>query len=114
MEVYKLYWVGQGKIKPGKNAEATKWWKEKAAPNILSFSWTKSLKCYAGQFGLGGEYTIQIWQEIESYGSFDEMDKFWFEDSDKAKKTTEIMKEGQDYFVWGPSTLMGDWPESGF
>jgi hypothetical protein len=114
MEVYKLYWVGQAKIKPGKSAEATKWWKEKAEPNILSDPWTKSLRCYAVQFGLGGEYTIEIWQELESYAAFDEIDKFWEEGSDATKERIEISKEGTEYIEWGPSRLMGDWPESSF
>ena len=114
MDLYKLYWVGQGKIRPGKFSEAIQWWTEKAAPDILSDPWTKSLKCYASQFGLGGEYTIEIWQEIESYGSFDEMDEFWVKESDASKKKLEIMKEGNEYFEWGPSRLMGDWPESSY
>ena len=114
MEKYKLYWVGQGKVKTGKYIEAIKWWKEKAAPDILADPWTKSLKCFAGQFGLGGEYTIEIWQEIESYAAFDKMDKFWEEDSDSANKKLEIMKEGNEFFDWGPSRLMGDWPESSY
>jgi hypothetical protein len=112
MKKYKLYWVGQGKIRPGKYDEAQKWWVEKAAPNIVADPWTKSLSCYAVQFGLGGEYSIEIWHEIESYGSFDVIDNFWFEGSEAAKKKLEIMQEGQEYFEWGPSKLMGDWPES--
>jgi len=35
MEVYRLFLVGQAKIKNGKFAEATKWWKEKGVPDIL-------------------------------------------------------------------------------
>ena len=94
MEAYKLYWVTQAKIKPGKNKEAIKWWKEKAEPNILADPWTKSLRWYAVQFGLGGEYSIEIWQEVGSYAAFDEIDKFWEEGSDAAKKRIETGKEG--------------------
>ena len=114
MGTYKIYWVGQMKIKPGKFAEALRWWKEKGEPDIKSNAWTKSLKCYGVQFGFGGEYTIEIWQEIESYAAFDEIDKFWEEGSDATKKKTELWKEGNEYFEWGPSRLMGDWPESSF
>ena len=74
MEAYKLYLVGTAKIKPGKFVEATKWWQEKGIPNILSRPYTKSLRCYASQFGLGGEYDIEIWQEIENYAAMDVMD----------------------------------------
>ena len=112
MQAYKLYWVGQAKIKPGKFAEAIKWWKEKAEPDILADPWTKSLRCYAVQFGLGGEYTIEFWQEIGSYGDFDKIDKFWEEGSKRTKEKIEISQEGNEYFEWGPSRLMGDWPES--
>ncbi len=62
MEKYKLYWVGQAKVQSGKLGEATNWWREKGAPNLLADPWTKSLKCFASQFGLGGEYTIEVWQ----------------------------------------------------
>lgn len=112
MEAYKLYWVSLAKIKPGKFAEAAKWWREKAAPDIRSDPWCKSLRCYAVQFGLGGEYSIEIWNEISSYADFDAIDQFWMEASDKVKQKLAISKEGIEYFEWGPSRLMGDWPES--
>jgi hypothetical protein len=51
MEVYRLFLVGHAKIKSRKFDEATKWWKEKGIPDILSRPYIKSLKCYAGQFG---------------------------------------------------------------
>jgi len=57
---------------------------------------------------------MEIWTELESYASFDEMDKFWEEDSDDAKKFGKVWKEANDYFEWGPTRLMGDWPESSF
>lgn len=113
MEPYKLYWVGQAKIKPGKYTEANKWWREKGAPDILSDPWTVSLRCYAAQFGLGGEYAIEIWQEIENYAAFDRMDKEIFDNPEKIHEKREIWKEARDYFEWGPNRLMGDWPESG-
>lgn len=112
MEAYKLYWVGRAKVKPGKYSEAVKWWREKGVPDILADPWTKSLKCYASQFGLGGEYTIEIWQEIESYGSFDQIDTDILENPDKYKKKQAMWDEANEYFEWGPNRLMGDWPES--
>jgi hypothetical protein len=112
MEVYRLFLVGQAKIKSGKFAEATKWWKEKGIPDILSRPYTKSLKCYARQFGLGGEYDIEIWQEIENYAAMDQMDTWILEDPERAKKASELWKEADELFEWGPNRLMGDWPES--
>jgi hypothetical protein len=112
MEAYKLYIVGTANVKPGKFEEATKWWKEKGAPDMLSRPWTKSLKCYAGQFGLGGEYTIEIWQEIENYAVFDQIDSYIIEDPKRDAEFRKIWAEADDYFEWGPNRLMGDWPES--
>jgi len=112
MADYKLFMVGTVKIRPGKFVEATKWWKEKGLPDLRTRPWTKSIKCYAGQFGLAGEYDIEIWQEIENYAVMDSMDKWIEEDPKRAEKTRDIWKEGNDYFEWGPTKLMGDWPES--
>lgn len=114
MEAYRLYWVTAGKVKPGKSTEATRWWAEKAAPDIRSDPWTKSLNAYAVQFGLGGEYTIEIWQEIENYAAFDAMDQSFIGDQGEALKKLELWEEGQQFFDWGPSRLMGDWPQSSF
>lgn len=115
MEPYKLYWVGLGKIKTGKSAEATKWWREKGAPDILSEPWTKSLRCFGRQFGLGaGEYSIEIWQEIDSYAAFDKMDKMFMDNPGASKEKKALWDEADEFFEWGPTRLMGDWPESGF
>ena len=112
MEAYKLYLVGTAKIKPGKFVEATQWWQEKGMPDILSRPYTKSLRCYAGQFGLGGDHDIEIWQEIENYAAMDVMDAWIIDDPERAAKTREYWEEAQELFEWGPSRLMGDWPES--
>jgi hypothetical protein len=109
---YKLYMVGSAKIKSGKFEEATKWWKHKGLPDIRSRPWVKSIKCYAGQFGLAGEYDIEIWEEIEDYAAMDAMDKWIEEDPKRAEKNRELWKEGNELFEWGPTRLMGDWPES--
>ena len=112
MEAYKLYLVGTAKIKPGKFVEATKWWQEKGIPDILSRPYTKSLRCYAGQFGLSGQYDIEVWQEIENYAAMDAMDAWTIEDPERAAKNIEYWQEANELFEWGPSRLMGDWPES--
>ena len=112
MEAYKLYLVGSAKIKQGKFEEATKWWKEKGVPDILSRPWTKSLKCYASQFGLGGEYTIEVWQELENYATLDQMDAWIIKDPKRDAEIRKIWQEADELFEWGPNRLMGDWPES--
>lgn len=114
MSAYRLYWVMNGKIKPGKYEEAAKWWRERGAPDMLSEPWTVSLHVYAGQFGLSGDHDIEVWQEIKDYAAFDRIDKWWFEDDPTgAKKKQDLWRESNEYFEWGPARLMGDWPESG-
>jgi hypothetical protein len=112
MADYKLFMVSTFKIKPGKGVEATKFWREKGLPDIRSRPWVKSLRCYAGQFGLAGEYQIEVWEEIENYAAMDAMDTWIEEDPKRMMKLIEMWKEGNDYFEPGPSRLMGDWPES--
>jgi hypothetical protein len=112
MEAYRIFYVSEAKVKPGKFKEAVKFWNEKLAPDLREDPWTKSLNSYAVQFGLGGEYTLQIWQEVASYSTFDDMDKAWLEDQDFSKRKLGVWEESQKYFDWGPSKIMGDWPES--
>ena len=109
---YKLYMVSTMKVRPGKFAEATRWWKEKGLPDARSRPWVKSLKCYAAQFGLAGEYGLEVWEEIENYAAMDVMDNWIEEDPKRAEKERELWKEGNEFFEWGPTRLMGDWPES--
>jgi hypothetical protein len=112
MEAYRLYYVMSAKFKYGKGEEATRWWREKGAPDLLSDPWTKSLKAYAAQFSLAGKHDFEVWQEIEDYAALDRMDEWWAEDPVRAKKKEDLWKESAEYFEWGPSRLMGDFPES--
>ena len=112
MTEYKLFMVGTAKIKAGKGPEATRWWREKGLPDIRSRPWAKSAKSYAVQFGLGGEYEIETWVEIEDYAAMDVMDDWVIEDPERAEKNRNMWKEAAEYFEWGPRRLMGDWPES--
>jgi hypothetical protein len=112
MAEYKLFMVHTSKIKSGKFVEATKWWGEKGLPDIRSRPWAKSVKSYSVQWGLGGEYSIETWTEIEDYAAMDVMDNWVIEDPERAKKNLEMWQEANDYFEWGPTRLMGDWPES--
>jgi hypothetical protein len=112
MADYKIFMVSTFKIKSGKGVEATKFWREKGLPDIRSRPWVKSLRCYAGQFGLAGEYQIEIWEEIANYAAMDAMDKWFEEDPKRTARMIEMWKGGSEYFEEGPTRLMGDWPES--
>jgi len=114
MEAYKLYFVTTGKFKEGAVEDATRWWREKGVPDILAEPWTKSLRAFATQFRLGGEYDLEVWQEIENYAVLDQMDEWYAEDAERAKAKDALWRESFAYFDWGPSRLMGDWPESSF
>jgi len=110
MGVYRLYHVSTAKVKPGKMDEFTKWWREKGKAFSESAPGTKSVKAYAAQFRLGGEYGLEIWIEIENYASYDRLD----EDILANPQKYAAWHEAQDLVEWGPSRLMGDWPESQF
>ena len=112
MTEYRLFMVSTSKVKPEKFVEASKWWTEKGLPDLRSRPWAKSVRSYAVQFGFGGEYIIETWTEIEDYAALDEMDKWVIDDPARAEENRDMWKEANDYFEWGPSRLMGDWPES--
>ncbi len=110
MKEYRIFVVSTAKIKSGKTKEAVKWWKEKGKALFEITPATKSVRSYAVQFGLGGEYTIEIWAEMENYASFDLADKDYIQNPQKYSAFKEI----PELFDFGPTRIMGDWPESMF
>ena len=108
MEAFKIYHVVTGKYKSGKSTEAVKWFQEKGKAMWESFPGVKSVKSYAVQFGLGGEYGIEIWLEVENYTAYDKMD----EDLEANPQKYAAWAETPGLFEWGPARVMGDWPES--
>lgn len=110
MGVYRIYHVWTAKIKPGKGDEFAKWWREKGKALSESAPGTKSVRAYAAQFGLGGEYSLELWVEKENYASYDRLDEDILANSQKYA----AWRETQDLVEWGPSRLMGDYPESHF
>jgi hypothetical protein len=110
MEEFRIYVVSTAKFKPGKTKEALKWWQEKGKALYESTPGTKSVRTYAVQFGLGGEYYIEIWEEKENYASLDLLDK----DMDQNPQKYSPFKEAKELFDGGPTRIMGDWPESMF
>lgn len=113
MDAYGICLVWSGKFKPDKTDEAARWWREKGAPDLLAEPWTKSLHAYAGQFRLAGEYDLEVWQEIENYAALDRMDEWYAENPERARKKDGLWRQSVAFFDWGPSRLVGDWPESG-
>lgn len=105
---YRIYSVSTAKIKPGKENEAEKWWREKGKALFESAPSTKSVRAYGVQFGFGGEYGLEIWREVEDYASFDRLD----EDLDANPQKYAGWVEARELLEWGQSRLMGDWPES--
>jgi len=110
MGVYRIYYVRTGKIKSGKADEAAKWWREKGKAMTESCPGVKSVKAYDAQYFLGGEYDLEIWIEIENYAAFDRVDEDFLANPQKYA----ALREAQDVVEWGPSRLMGEWPESQF
>ena len=109
MELYRIYHVWTAKIKPGKKLdEAAKWWQEKGKATYESLPGVKSVKAYGVQFGLGGEYRLEFWMEMENYAAYDRIDEDLFANPQKYA----AFGEGLDLFEWGPARVMGDWPES--
>jgi hypothetical protein len=110
MEEYRIYVVDTFKMKPGKEKEAVKWWQEKGKALFESIPGMKSLRAYAVQFNLGGEYSIEIWHEVKNYAYFDLLDK----DMEQNSQKYSPLREAQDLFDCGSTRIMGDWPESMF
>lgn len=112
MTEYKKFIVDTARIRPGKLADAARWWRDRGLPDLRSQPWAKSVKSYIVQFGLGGEYAVEIWVEIDDYAAMDAMDNWIIEDPERAEKNRDLWKEANEYYEWGPARLMGDWPES--
>ena len=110
MEEYRIYVVCTFKMKPGKTKEAVKWWQEKGKAMYESIPGAKSVRTYAAQFSIGGEYSCEIWTEVKNYAYFDLLDK----DMEQNPQKYSPIREAQDLFDWGPTRIMGDWPESMF
>ena len=109
MDLYRIYFVGTARFRPGKAEEATKWWKEEGAPFYAALPGVKSLRTFAAQFGLGGEYGLEFWYEVDNYAVMDVWDKVI---SDDPGKYGPVFVKFAELFEGGPSRLMGDWPES--
>ena len=110
MEEYRIYVVSTFKMKRGKEKEVVNWWQEKGKALFESIPGTKSVRTYATQFGLGGEYSCEIWAEVKNYAYFDLLDK----DIEQNPQKYSPLREAPDLFDWGPTRVMGDWPESMF
>jgi hypothetical protein len=110
MGQYRIFIVSTAKARPGKVDEVAEWWREKGKPLFEATPGTKSVNAYTVQFGLGGEYGIEIWSEVEDYASFDRLDEDILDNPQKYGS----WREARELIEWGPTRIMGDWPESQF
>jgi hypothetical protein len=111
MEAYRKYWVVTARSRPGKSAEAAKWWRETGKACFEATPGVKSVRAYGCQFGLGGEFGLEIWQEIENYAIFDRIDEDMISGN---ADTYAWLVQWRELFEDGPARLMGEWPESQF
>lgn len=108
MEAYKIHYVFTTRVKPGKGAETVKWWREKGKATYELLPGVRSVRAYAVQFGLGGEYGIEIWMEMENYAALDLID----EDLETNREKYAAFGDADELFDYGPARLMGEWPQS--
>jgi hypothetical protein len=108
VEKYRIYEVASIKIKPDRWGDVAEWWRQKGRAAFEAGPGTKSVKAYARQFGFGGEYQVEVWREIESYGTYDRLDEDLFSNPEKYAAFREV----SDILEFGPNRLMGEWPES--
>ena len=110
MSAYRIYYVTTGRPKAGKIEAAGRWWAEVGLKSFEAMPGTKSVRAYITQFGLGaGEFPLEIWQELQSYAAFDEMDKGAEFD---IAAYTNFQTDFNKYYDLGPCRIMGEWPAS--
>jgi hypothetical protein len=110
VENYRIYEVTSIRIKPNKGRDAVEWWHQRGKTAFETGPGTKSVSAYAVQFGFGGQYQLEVWREIESYGTYDRLDEDLVSNPEKYTG----FRETSDFLEFGPTRLMGDWPESQF
>jgi hypothetical protein len=110
MDQYRLFEVTSIRIKPARGPQAAEWWRQKGKDAFGVRPGTKSVTAYAVQFGFGGPYQLEVWREIESYGTYDRLDEDLLSSPQKYAGFDGI----GDILEFGPTRLIGDWPESQF
>ncbi len=110
MAQYRIYFVSTAKTRTGKGQDAVRWWNEKGKALFEATPGTKAVRAYTVQFGLGGEYGLEVWREVEDYAALDRLD----EDILANPAKYAPWAESRELFEWGPARLMGDWPQSQF
>jgi hypothetical protein len=108
MEDYRIFFVATLKPRPGKSSDLAKWWEEKGRATYESMPGISSVKAYASQFGLGDEYGLEIWMEMENYGTLDRIDEDLVANIGKYAAFAET----SELFEGGPARIMGEWPKS--
>jgi hypothetical protein len=109
MADYRLFFVGTARPRPGQDSAAAEWWTEKGEAVYGSLPGVKSVQTFASQFGLAGEFTLEFWLEVASYGALDRWDDAM---AAEPARYGQFFEEFNELFEGGPSRLMGDWPAS--
>jgi hypothetical protein len=111
MEQYKSYLVYTARTRLGKREEAASWWRDKGKPMYESAPGFLSATAFASQWRLGqGRYDLEIWVELKDYASLDRLD----EDAMVNPQKYAAYGESLEIFEWGPSRMVGEWPQSQF
>lgn len=119
MSDHKIYYVTHAKPKPGKSAEAARWWTEVGKALFEALPGVVSVKAYITQFGLSGGHMglstgqcgVEIWQELENYAVFDKWDAACSVD---ASQFDELFDGLREYYDTGASRVVGDWANTQF
>ena len=105
---FRLFIVSTGKAKPGKADDLAKWFRDGGISSWEALPRTRGVDVYGVQFGLGGEFGIEIWSEVEDYATFDLTDQELLDNPEKYSWFGEL----SELMDWGPTRIMGDFPAS--
>lgn len=109
MTAYRIYHVWSGSIKAGKLDLFAQWYARCGSKALAAIPGVQSVRAFARQFGLGPDaLDVEIWMEIESYGTYDRLDADMMRNPDKYAWWSEI----EEFLEQRNSRIMGDFPES--
>ena len=108
MPPYRLFHVSTATLRPAKRAAAIRWWREEGRAFYAGLPGVAGVQAYAPQFGLGGT-AIEIWLELESYAAYDRTEAAI---AAEPGRYAEPFQRATELLEWGPSRLVGEWPES--
>jgi|SoiMetStandDraft_5_1073268.scaffolds.fasta_scaffold552163_1 hypothetical protein len=102
-----VHFVTTARPRSGQALAAAKWWRDKGQSFFASMPGVKGVTAYAVQFGLGGEYSVEIWQEIDGYAALDK----WATEFRAQRQNYDLFGEFLQLYEVGPTRILGRWPE---